>query len=118
MANSIGPRSYTITVEGKAYQVQVDEGGESSKSLTHKPAEYTPADNTASQVLEAPTPGNIVRLDVKPGDQVTLNQTLLVMEAMKMESEVKAPCPGTVGEVYVATGETVQSGDALLSISN
>ena len=66
----------------------------------------------------APTPGNILRLEVKAGDQVIANQTLLVMEAMKMESEVKAPAAGTVVDLHVSDGDTVQAGTPLLSLSS
>ena len=61
--------------------------------------------------------GNILRLEVKTGDQVIANQTLLVMEAMKMESEVKAHAAGTVVELHVSDGDTVQAGTPLLSLS-
>jgi pyruvate carboxylase subunit B len=116
---AMGPRDYTITVDGKAYQVHVAEGGAAPVVQTTSPAPATiPAPSTASQVVEAPTPGNILRLEVKVGDQVSENQTLLVMEAMKMESEVKSPAAGKISELQVSTGDTVQAGEPLLTISN
>ena len=66
--------------------------------------------------IPAPTPGNIVRLEVEVGDTITKEQTLLVMEAMKMESEVKSPQAGIVQAVHVQAGNTVQTGDALLTL--
>ena len=112
----MGLREYTITVEGKAYQVQVAEGGGNPIVSTPVPAQKASAPAVAVKVVEAPTPGNILRLEVKAGDQVIANQTLLVMEAMKMESEVKSPQAGVVQAVHVKEGTTVQTGDALLSL--
>ena len=66
--------------------------------------------------VPAPTPGNIVRLVVVVGDSVTKDQTLLVMETMKMESEVKSPQAGKVLAIHVQAGNTVQSGDALVTL--
>ena len=114
----MGPREYTITVEGKAYQVQVAEGGGNPIVSTPTPAQQVSAPAVAVKVVEAPTPGNILRLEVKAGDQVIANQTLLVMEAMKMESEVKALAAGTVVDLHVSDGDTVQAGTPLLSLSS
>ena len=114
----MGLRGYTITVEGKAYQVQVAEGGGNPIVSTPVPAQKASAPAVAVKVVEAPTPGNILRLEVKAGDQVIANQTLLVMEAMKMESEVKAPAAGTVVDLHVSDGDTVQAGTPLLSLSS
>ncbi len=114
----MGLREYTITVEGKAYQVQVAEGGGNPIVSTPVPAQKASAPAVAVKVVEAPTPGNILRLEVKAGDQVIANQTLLVMEAMKMESEVKAPAAGTVVNLHVSDGDTVQAGTPLLSLSS
>ena len=68
--------------------------------------------------MEAPTPGNILRLDVQTGETVNANQTLLVMEAMKMESEVKAPVAVRVAEIYVSAGDSVQAGAPLLTLKS
>ncbi|MEE2716886.1 MAG: biotin/lipoyl-containing protein [SAR324 cluster bacterium] len=118
-AVSAGPRSYTITVDGKAYQVQVAEG---TGALQATPVASSPAPTPATVAasgtdVPAPTPGNIVRLEVALGDQVEANQTLLVLEAMKMESEVKAPQTGTVQAVHVQAGDTVQAGDRLVTLA-
>jgi len=113
-----GPRDYTITVDGRAYQVQVNAGGtaavadNSEKTLVSAPI----ALQTSGIDIPAPTPGNIVRLEVEVGDTITKEQTLLVMEAMKMESEVKSPQAGVVQAVHVKAGNTVQTGDALLTL--
>ena len=112
-----GPRDYTITVDGRAYQVQVNAGGTVAADNSEKtPVSVPIATQTSGIDIPAPTPGNIVRLEVEVGDTIAKEQTLLVMEAMKMESEVKSPQAGVVQAVYVKEGTTVQTGDALLSL--
>ena len=66
--------------------------------------------------LTAPMPGRIVRVLVKPGDQVALRQGLVVIEAMKMENELAAPRAGRVIEVAVTEGQSVESGRLLVQI--
>lgn len=66
--------------------------------------------------VNAPMPGNVMRLAVAVGDKVSEGQLLLVLEAMKMENEIYAPAAGTVSAIAVAAGATVDSGDLLLTI--
>ena len=61
-------------------------------------------------------PGKILRVQVSSGDSVTEGQTLLLMEALKMEIEVAAPCAGVVSEVAISDGQQVAAGDLLLAI--
>lgn len=61
-------------------------------------------------------PGNILRIDVKEGDKVKAGQTLLILEAMKMENEIVAPKAGTIGQVFATLNQNVNSGDNLISI--
>jgi len=118
-ASFSGPRDYTITVDGRAYQVQVNAGGNVAAPVVSGNApESTPAAPQISGIdIPAPTPGNIVRLEVAVGETIVKEQTLLVMEAMKMESEVKSPQAGVVQAVHVQAGNTVQTGDALITLS-
>ena len=113
-----GPRDYTITVDGRAYQVQVNAGGTAAvvNNSEKTPVSAPIALQTSGIDIPAPTPGNIVRLEVEVGDTITKEQTLLVMEAMKMESEVKSPQAGVVQAIHVKAGNTVQTGDALLTL--
>ena len=62
-------------------------------------------------------PGNILDIKVKAGDTVKNGDTLLILEAMKMENEIKAPCDGTIAGVHVNKGDTVDSGALLVSIN-
>ena len=64
--------------------------------------------------MRAIIPGRIVALSVVPGDAVTTGGQLMVLEAMKMQNELRAPRDGTVGRVSVAVGDRVEVGDVLL----
>ena len=68
------------------------------------------------QKVTAPMPGRIVRLFVQPGDAVTARQGLVVVEAMKMENELRAGRDGTVAEVHVREGLSVDAGALLIVI--
>jgi biotin carboxyl carrier protein len=71
----------------------------------------------AGQALKAPLPGKITHVAVTPGDVVNRGDTLLVIEAMKMENELKAVATGTVSEVHVSVGQAVNPGDLLVVIT-
>jgi biotin carboxyl carrier protein len=75
------------------------------------------AAGAGAQTLVAPLPGRIVRISVKPGDRVEKGDTLLVIEAMKMENEYRAGSAGTVAEVRVTPGQVVNGGDVLVVIA-
>ena len=68
------------------------------------------------QRLCAEMPGKVVRVLVRPGDKVSLDDALLVLEAMKMQNEIRAPKAGTVREIAVEPGRTVGTGTFLLSL--
>lgn len=109
-APPIGPRNYTITVNNRPYNVSVSEAG----GILAAPATSVPAAERVE--VEAPTPGNIVKILVDVGSTVTVDQPLVVMEAMKMESEVNSPCAGKVMAVHIAPSDTVQASDPLFTI--
>ena len=113
-----GTRDYSITVDGHIYQVQVSSGGTVSTTPVSENTLVSPPPATAASAIEipAPTPGNIVRVEVAVGDNITKDHVLLVMEAMKMESEVKSPQSGVVQTIHVQAGDTVQTGDVMLTL--
>jgi pyruvate carboxylase subunit B len=117
-APASGTRDYSITVNGRMYQVQVSSGGTVSAAPVSESAPVSPPPANAASAIEipAPTPGNIVRVEVAVGDNITKDQVLLVMEAMKMESEVKSSQSGFVKAIHVQAGDTVQTGDVLLTL--
>ena len=114
-----GPRNYTITVNNRPYNVVVAESGQGFQAMpASSPAPAAPATETVEGTeIEAPTPGNIVKVMVDVGDEVQKDAPLVVMEAMKMESEVKAPQAGKIVAVHVAAGDTVQTSEPLVTIA-
>lgn len=120
-----------ITVNGKTYDVQVEEisaGGTSTVAPTATPAApaASPVAATAApapiaagegEVIAAPMPGNILKVLVSAGSAVKKGDVLLILEAMKMENEICAPEDGTITAVMVNQGETVDSGKALLTLN-
>lgn len=113
---AIGPRNYTITVNNRPYNVSVSEAGGIQAAPVAAPAAPAAAPVVAGTDVEAPTPGNIVKILVEVGTLVAKDQPLVVMEAMKMESEVKSPCAGKILAIHVSSGDTVQSSDLLFTI--
>lgn len=123
----------TVTVNGVAYDVTVEEtagGAVAAPAAAPAPAPAAaapaapapapaaaPAGSTGAVAVNAPMPGNILDVRVKPGDSVKAGDTLLILEAMKMENEISAPQDGTIASVNVSKGDTVNSGDLLCSMN-
>jgi biotin carboxyl carrier protein len=80
--------------------------------LLHESLKGASLITNASQIT-AGMPGKIVKVFIKPGDKVSANQTLIVMEAMKMENDMKAPTDVTIKEVRVKEGQSVEAGTIL-----
>lgn len=111
-----GPEVYTITVNGQNYVVQVTEGGDiSNVQPAAAPAAPAPA-ASAGEPVAAPLAGNIFKVLVNPGQAVQEGDVIIILEAMKMETEVRAPRAGTVGSVSVREGDAVAVGDTLLTL--
>ena len=108
-ASNDGPAVYTVRVNGKEFNVEVNEGGEVTDV---EPVE----DAGVGEPVEAALAGNIFKVLVRPGDSVTAGQTIVVLEAMKMETEIAAHRDGTIVQVLVREGDAVAVGDVLLSI--
>ena len=107
--------TYTIKVNGQSYVVQVNEGGDishvesSSSSATAPMGEGDP--------VEAPLSGNIWKVEVSVGQQVNEGDTILILEAMKMETQIVASKSGTVSSISVKQGDSVKVGDQLATIA-
>jgi oxaloacetate decarboxylase alpha subunit len=115
-----GSAVYTVSVNGQPYVVEVSEGGDISAAApaaakTPAPAASAPP-AAAGQPVAAPLAGNIVRIEVAAGKNVRSGDVLLILEAMKMETEVRAPRDGVVQTVAVAPGDAVVVGDTLLEL--
>ncbi len=72
---------------------------------------------TSSNAVVAPLAGSVARIQVKEGDEISAGQVLVVLEAMKMETEITAPGAGTVGTILVEPGQAVQGGQALIELA-
>ena len=109
-----------VVVEGDTAFVDVD-GQSLELSLATPPSvdeavRHASVHAGGSATLTAPMPGRVLRLLVKPGDEVALRQGLVVIEAMKMENELGAPKAGRVTEVAVTEGTSVEAGRLLVVI--
>ncbi|WP_215395498.1 sodium-extruding oxaloacetate decarboxylase subunit alpha [Rheinheimera oceanensis] len=117
-ANTVqsGPASYSVRVDGKVYEVEVAPTGELS-SVKPVVSENIPgsASVTGSATLNAPLAGNIWKIATKVGANVKRGDVVIIMEAMKMETEVRAVSDGTVVNIHVAAGDAVSTGDVLIS---
>lgn len=109
---------YSVKVDGKVYDVVVAQGGE-LKEVQVKDSELIPQSTSvsSSETLNAPLAGNIFKLMVRAGDEVQEGDVVLIMEAMKMETEVRATHSGRVAELLVAEGDAVSAGDAIMSLA-
>jgi oxaloacetate decarboxylase alpha subunit len=128
-AAAAGPESYLITVDGRSYNVTVAPGGE----ITHAqpapapaaavagtaaaPPAVAPPPSGAVTNVPAPLAGNIFKVNVAAGQVVRSGDVIMILEAMKMETEVRSPESGTVQSVLVKEGDAVQVGDILLTLS-
>jgi oxaloacetate decarboxylase alpha subunit len=110
-----GPESYRVEVNGKSYDVRVSPQGEMESVAAASPATAPAAAPPAEQrVIDSPLAGNIVRVSVSVGQTIASGDVVLVLEAMKMETEVRAPASGTVREIRVKEGDAVALGAPLL----
>ncbi len=138
-------KMFRVVVNGSEYRVGIEELADEESKLPAATARLSPAGGsgpaspaTASApagrggartatggvtrevagAVRAPLPGTILQVAVRPGDTVSLGQTLLVLEAMKMENEIKAPAEGLVAEVPVSQGDSVNAGDLLVLLTS
>ncbi len=126
---SEGPAAYTVLVDGHPYQVQIMAGGATSVVPTSAPASASgpmpriaalpdPSAGAAApgQEVNAGLAGTINHVLVRVGDRVSKGQRLLVLEAMKMETDVSSPCDGQVVALHVSQGDSVSVGAPLIGI--
>ena len=127
---------YKVTLNGRTYEVEVEAGKamllSEYEAVAPAPAAAPAAPAAApaapaaapaaravtgsGEAVNAPMPGNILKVNVKVGDAVKSGTVLVVLEAMKMVNEIMAPKDGTVTQVLVSKGSTVDTGAALVVI--
>lgn len=138
-------RKFNVSVNGKTYEVEVEEIGSQSGSVVAPvaPAPRTPAskpapapkveevapsrqepvekeaavDSTGGETISSPMPGTILAVNVQVGDTVKRGDVLFILEAMKMENEIMADKDGKVTSVGVSKGASVNTGDVLATIA-
>ena len=133
-------KQYKITVNGKLYDVLVEEVGEilgdvqasktistfvnkdnantnnnNEKQISNKPQDSIPIDENAISI-KAPMPGTILSFNVSVGDTVSEGQVLAILEAMKMENELVSPASGKVKSIHVEKGSSVVENQIILQI--
>lgn len=114
-----GSQVYTVAVAGHSYVVEVSEGGDVQTiapqvNLTAAPMQPAPLQG---EPLTAPLAGNIFKVNVAVGEQVQQGDVIIILEAMKMETEVRSLRSGAVASVNIKEGDTVSVGDILITIA-
>ena len=115
-----GSAVYTVELEGKAFVVKVSEGGDISHVATtaqQAAPQATPAPATGGTPVTAPMAGNIWKVVATEGQTVAAGDVLFILEAMKMETEVKAAQAGTVRGICVKAGDAVAVGDTVMTLA-
>lgn len=119
-----------VEVNGSKYKVELQQEIKTSKtprltrsqvvpaSAADRAKTSSPAEKKGGGVLKAPLPGTILEIKVKVGDPVKIGDTLLIMEAMKMENNIKADREGKVAALKVNNGDAVLEGDVLVEIGS
>ena len=111
-------RKFAVNVNGTKYEVEIEEIDAAAVAAASKAAEPVKAAPAgAGTEVRSPMPGNILQVNVNPGDVVKEGQQLMILEAMKMENEILAPCAGRISSIGVAKGSSVESGALLCTIA-
>ena len=126
--------NYVVTVNGERYEVEVERVGGASSSLSRRPPERVsrpvqaaapaapqpaapaPASSGAGNSIVSPMPGTVLDVKVKEGDSVSVNQVVVILEAMKMETEIVSEFAGTVSAVRVKKGDAVDTDTVLVEL--
>lgn len=119
-SNDDAPEAYSVSVDGKVYEVVVAPSGELAsieKQGAQKDEAHTQHTTVnASETLNAPLAGNIFKVLVSPGSVVQDGDVVIIMEAMKMETEIRAASSGTIASINIKEGDAVTTGDVLLTL--
>lgn len=130
-AIEVAPNTYSILVNGRAFEAMVIPAaqgvlvrcaGREFHAIVSDPRAWRGGRGMSfgaegKQMVTAPMPGKIVRVLVSAGDTVEANQGLVVVEAMKMQNEIRAPKAGTIERIFIGEGQAVAAGEALVTIN-
>ncbi len=128
-------KTFRVKVNGKEYEVEIEEVGKtteqtasgksqqnaapqaSQSAIASTPKTTVTTQNPANGEISAPMPGTILRLTCTNGQTVKRGDTILVLEAMKMENEIQTPADGKVESINVSEGQSVNAGDILVQLA-
>ena len=119
--NEITDSSYLVTVDDQEYSVTLKADNSVTINGNSQTQEVSPSITSAvgaGKVIEAPLGGNIFRTMVSEGESVEADSTVLILEAMKMETEIKSPSAGVIVKIFVKPGDSVKPGTPLFEISS
>lgn len=110
--------TYKVTINGKSYEVAVERTDAPEKKAPDMPVKESQPVTAAAgeEKVIAPMPGTILNINVAAGDAVKAGQTLVILEAMKMENEIVSPRDGVVASIAVSKGASVNANDLLLAL--
>jgi len=110
--------SYRVEVNGKAYEVTVGPSGEvtAATPAAATPEAAVPTAEESGKIVSAPLAGAIFKVKVAEGQRVSVGEVVMILEAMKMETEVRAPRDGSVARIQVKEGDAVHVGDPLFTL--
>ena len=109
-------KSYTITVNGTAYEVTVEETGSVSAPAA-APKAAAPAAGAGAVKVSASVPGKVLKIVASAGQAVKAGDNIIILESMKMEIPVVAPQDGTVASIDTSEGASVENGDTLATMN-
>ena len=121
-------KSYTITVNGNVYDVTVEENGAATPAAAAAPRKAAPAPKAPAAapkaagaaggiIVEAGAAGKVFKVEASVGQKVSKGDTVIILEAMKMEIPVVAPEDGTVASIDVAVGDAVEAGAVMATLN-
>ncbi|MCR2002757.1 biotin carboxyl carrier protein [Blautia caecimuris] len=113
-------KSYTITVNGTAYEVTVEETGSAAApkaAPAPAPKAAAPAAGAGAVKVTASVPGKVLKIVASAGQAVKAGDSIVILESMKMEIPVVAPQDGTVASIDTTEGASVENGDTLATMN-
>lgn len=123
-------KKFQVTVNGTIYHVAVEEENESIQEIktskentssdllkSDEPTKKSISqDNIQGEIIPSPMPGTIIKVNFKTGETIKKGQSILILEAMKMENDIVSPKDGIITNIFVNAGDTVKTDDKLASI--
>ncbi|MFQ3235319.1 MAG: oxaloacetate decarboxylase alpha subunit [Paraglaciecola sp.] len=108
--------SYSVRVDGKVYAVEVAQGGSLTDVKRAEPDTQNEAAKSTAEVVNAPLAGNVFKILVRPGDNIARGDVVMIMEAMKMETEIRSTGTGTIVDILVKEGDALLMAQPLLTL--